>query len=82
MIVSVAPNPATTWTTINYTLPDEGKKAFLTLTNPIGVNVLSIELEGAQGNKILDLRNLAAGVYVYTVRCEQFTGKGKLVITQ
>jgi hypothetical protein len=80
--VSVGPNPATTWTTVNYTLPDNGTKALLTLTNSIGVNVLSMELEGAQGNKVLDLRNFAAGVYVYTVRYEQYTEIGKLVITK
>lgn len=80
--VSVAPNPAMTWTTVNYTLPEKGKKALLTLTNTLGVNVLSVELEGTQGNKVLDLRSLAAGVYVYTIRCEQYTEIGKLVITK
>jgi hypothetical protein len=80
--VSVAPNPATTWTTVNYILPKHGTKALLTLTNALGVNVLSVELEGTQGNKVLDLRNLAAGVYVYTIRYEQFTEIGKLVITR
>ena len=78
--VSVAPNPATTWTTVNYSLPKQGTKALLTLTNVLGVNVLSVELEGAQGSKVLDLRGLAAGVYVYTIRYEQFTEIGKLVI--
>ncbi len=82
MNVSVGPNPATTWTTVNYTLPEEGKKALLTLTNSIGVNVLSMELEGVQGNKVLDLRGFAAGVYVYTIRYEQYTEMGKLVITK
>ena len=82
MNVSVGPNPATTWTTVNYTLPDNGTKALLTLTNSMGVNVLTMELEGAQGNKVLDLRGFAAGVYVYTVRYEQYTEIGKLVITK
>ena len=80
MNVSVGPNPATTWTTVNYTLPDNGTKAMLTLTNSIGVNVLTMELEGAQGNKVLDLRGFASGVYVYTVRYEQYNEIGKLVI--
>lgn len=80
--VSVAPNPATTWTTVNYALPKQGTKTLLTLTNVLGVNVLSMELEGTQGNKVLDLRNLAAGVYVYTIRYEQITEIGKLVITR
>ena len=78
--VSVAPNPATTWTTVNYALPKQGTKALFTLTNALGINVLSVELEGAQGSKVLDLRGLAAGVYVYTIRYEQFTEIGKLVI--
>ena len=82
LAVSVAPNPATTWTTVNYTLPDNGKKALLTLTNALGINVLSMQLEGNQGNKVLDLRNLAAGVYVFTLRYEQCTEIGKLVITK
>ena len=80
--VNVAPNPATTWTTVNYILPDTGKKALLTLTNTLGVRVLSLELDGLQGNKVLDLRGFAAGVYVYAIRYEQFTEIGKLVISK
>lgn len=80
--VSVAPNPATTWTTIDYTLPAKAPKAILTLTNAVGVNVLSKELEGVQNSKVLDLRGLAAGVYIYTIRCGQCVEKGKLVITK
>lgn len=80
--VSVAPNPATTWTTIDYTLPAKAPKAILTLTNAVGVNVLSKELEGVQNRKVLDLRGLAAGVYIYTIRCGQCVEKGKLVITK
>lgn len=80
--VSVAPNPATTWTTIDYTLPAKAPKAILTITNAVGVNVLSKELEGVQNSKVLDLRGLAAGVYIYTIRCGQCVEKGKLVITK
>lgn len=80
--VSVAPNPATTWTTIDYTLPAKVSKAILTITNAVGVNVLSKELEGVQNSKVLDLRGLAAGVYIYTIRCGQCVEKGKLVITK
>ncbi|MCR5660356.1 MAG: zinc-dependent metalloprotease [Bacteroidales bacterium] len=79
--VSVSPNPATTWTTVNYSLPDNGSKALLTLTNSLGVNVFSMELDGVQGNKVIDLRNLSAGVYIYTIRFEHYTETGKLIIT-
>ena len=80
--VTLSPNPATTWTTVNYNLPGNTTKAVLTLTNMLGVNVLTKELDGTQGNKVIDLRGLATGVYVYTIRYEQFTETGKLVITK
>lgn len=80
--VTQSPNPATTWTTVNYTLPGNTTKAVLTLTNMLGVNVLTKELEDVQGNKVIDLRGLATGVYVYTIQYEQFTETGKLVITK
>ena len=31
--------------------------------------VMSTELNGKQGQKVLDLRGLADGFYVYSVRC-------------
>ena len=80
--VNVSPNPATTWTTVEYTLPSIETKALLTLTNTLGVNTLSSELAGIQGSKVLDLRPLAAGVYVYTIQCGQYLETGKLVITK
>lgn len=80
--VTLSPNPATTWTTVNYTLPGNTTKAVLTLTNMLGVNVLTKELDGSQGNKVIDLSGFATGVYVYTIRYEQFTETGKLVITK
>lgn len=80
--VNVSPNPATTWTTVEYTLPSIEAKALLTLTNTLGVNTLSSELAGIQGSKVLDLRPLAAGVYVYTIQCGQYLETGKLVITK
>lgn len=80
--VSVRPNPATTWATVDYTLPVKAAKATLTVTNTMGVKVLSTELEGTQGNKVLDLRGLSAGVYGYTVRCGGNVKTGKLVVTK
>lgn len=80
--VNVTPNPAITWVTIDYTLPMKTAKATLTMTNTIGTNVLSTELEGIQGSKVLDLRGLAAGVYMYTIRCGQYVENGKLVIAK
>lgn len=79
---NVGPNPATTWTTVNYVLPGNGAKALLSLTNSLGVTVYSTELDGATGSKVIDLRGLAAGVYVYTIRYNQYVETGKLVISK
>lgn len=80
--VNVTPNPATTWVTVDYTLPVKAAKATLTITNTIGVNVLSTELEGTQGSMVLDLRGLTAGVYMYMIRCGEHVLVEKLVITK
>lgn len=81
-IVSVCPNPATTWTTVDYTLPVRMSQATITVTNTLGVTMISAELNGNQGQKVLDLRGLADGVYVYIVQCGESIHSGKLVVTK
>ena len=80
--VSVTPNPATTWTVVDYTLPNKVTKAMCTLTNALGVKVLDAELNGNKGQKVLDLRNLPDGVYIYSVSCEGYSQTGKIVIAK
>lgn len=82
MSVGVKPNPATTWTAVDFTLPGDAVKAIITITNTLGVTVFSSELNGHQGQKVIDLRNLSDGVYVYTVRCGDNLITGKLVVTK
>ena len=79
---SLTPNPANTWAAIDYTLPAGATKATLTLTNALGVAVMTAELNGSQGQKVLDLRQLASGVYGYALQCGKYTENGKLVITK
>ena len=79
---SISPNPANTWAAIDYTLPVGASKATLTLTNALGVAVMTAELNGNQGQKVLDLRPLADGVYGYAVRCGEHVLNGKIVITK
>lgn len=78
---NLTPNPATTWVAVDFTLPQGAAKATLTLTNTLGVAVMTAELSGNQGQKVLDLRPLAAGVYGYSVRCGEYVLNGKLVVT-
>ena len=79
---SISPNPASTWAAIDYTLPAGATKATLILTNTLGVAVMTAELNGNQGQKVLDLRPLAAGVYGYSVRCGEYVQNGKIVVTK
>lgn len=79
---NISPNPATTWTTVDYTLPANMSKATLAITNTLGVTVMSTELNGKQGQKVLDLRGLADGIYLYTIRCGEYVNTGKLVVTK
>lgn len=80
--INVSPNPATTWMAIDFTLPNKITKASFTLTNTLGVEVLNVELNGNQGQRVMDLRHLSDGVYVYTVSCAGLLYTGKLVITK
>lgn len=66
----------------DYTLPLGATKATLTFTNALGVAVMTAELNGSQGQKVLDLRPLAAGVYGYDVRCGEYVLNGKMVVTK
>ena len=80
--VNASPNPATTWVTVEYTLPADKSQAIITVTNTLGVTVMSTELNGKQGQKVLDLRGLADGFYLYTVQCGKHVYTGKLVVTK
>ena len=79
---SLTPNPATTWAAVDYTLPAGATKATLTISNALGVAVLTVDLNGNQGQKVLDMRCLAAGVYGYAVRCGEHVINGKMVVTK
>jgi len=82
MSINVNPNPATTWTVVDFILPANATKATINVTNALGIAVFSSELNGNQGQKVLDLRHLSDGVYVYTVQCGEYVQTGKLVITK
>ncbi len=80
--MNVHPNPATTWATIDYTLPDDNAVASLALFNAFGVRVKQMELSGNQGQKVLDLREFASGVYSITILCGEYYQTEKLVVTK
>jgi hypothetical protein len=80
--VNVSPNPATTWMAIDFTLPNKVTKASFSLINTFGIEVQNVELNGNQGQRVIDLSHLPDGVYVYVVSCTGLLYTGKLVITK
>lgn len=82
LTVEIAPIPATTWVTVAYTLPHEATKATLSIINSLGTTVMELELNGSQGVKRIDLRDMSNGVYSYIVRYGEHVKTGKLVVAR
>lgn len=75
------PNPASGFTTISLTLT-EAKDFDVTLYNTIGQALKTIKVKGQIGNNNvnLDLNNLNAGVYMYSISTEGSSITRKLVV--
>ena len=82
LFAKVNPNPATTWVSVDYELPNKTEDAFLVITNMLGVKVKIVELHGGHGQRVVDCRDMANGVYIYTLYCGPFQQSGKLIITK
>lgn len=80
--IAVSPNPANTWIAVDYTLPAGAAKAQMRIVNALGMTVATYDLQGKETQKVLDLRDLASGVYTYTVFCGKYSQNGKLVIVK
>ena len=80
--VNVSPNPASTWVAVDYTLPDGMEKARMRVFNAFGVTVAAYDLHGKETQKVLDLRDMAPGIYIYAVSCGNYSQNGKLVIVR
>jgi len=80
--VNLSPNPAANWISVEYKLPDGYSEASFVITNALGIKKASICLEGDQGCKVIDLTNMASGIYSCILRCGSFVKTKKLVITK
>ena len=80
--VDVSPNPASTWVVVDYSLPVGVTEAQMRIVNLHGVTVATYNLQGKESQKVLDLRDLPDGVYIYTVFCGKHTQTSKLVIVK
>lgn len=79
--ISLSPIPATTWVTIDYTLPEKTAKATLTIVNTMGVKMMDVEILGCKGSKVIDLRHITNGVY-YLIINGDVTKTKKFVIVK
>ena len=79
---SISPNPANSWCSLDYTLPGDCMNATIIITDIFGVKVYENILSGNQGNKVIDLRDIASGIYTCTIRCKDCQVTNKLVIAQ
>ena len=61
------PNPASSQTKINYTIPFTYEKATLILRNLIGTNVKEYVIDNPQGRIVLDLSDIKEGIYFYSL---------------
>ena len=78
-IIKIYPNPATTNVEVSYTLPEGMTNATLVMTNTLGVNVKTVQLDGNNGKTTLSLEELPSGIYFYTIRCGENVKTGKLI---
>ncbi len=76
------PNPANQWVSVHYTLPLNEKEALLTIMDAQGRQLRSITVTGTEGQKLIDLRDLDAGLYLYTLTTKSLTKSGKLIISR
>jgi len=82
LAVEIGPNPANQWASVHYTLPLNEKEALLTIMDAQGRQLRSITVTGTEGQKLIDLRDLDAGLYLYTITTKSLTKSGKLIISR
>ena len=63
LFLSIAPNPATTWSTFTYMLPQEAKDAYIEVSDAQGRSIEQFRIIMAQGQLVWDTRSKAPGVY-------------------
>ena len=80
LTAELRPNPANEWTTVYFTLPLTETQAVLTLTDAQGRQLETFTLQCKEGQKLIDVRNLNAGIYFYTLTAGTHSRSGKLMV--
>jgi hypothetical protein len=76
------PNPAKNSLTVNYSVESSFNEASIELFDVLGQKLISNELSSSKGQVKLDVSNLDAGVYFYSIRVDGQAIKTERVIVQ
>jgi hypothetical protein len=80
--ISVEPNPAKEWAVFKYSLPDNDAEGVIMISDASGKLITTIPINGKQGQKIWDTREIKSGMYFYTVHVSGFKKSGKIVVSK
>ncbi len=80
--VSVQPNPASNWISVDYSLPLNETTAELIITSTAGSIVKNLILQENIGQKVIDLSNIPSGTYSYNIKSLSFIKSGKIIVVK
>lgn len=80
--ISVEPNPANQWAVFKYSLPDNDAEGVIKISDASGNLITTLPIDGKQGQKIWDTREIKSGVYFYTLHVSGFRKSGKIVVSK
>lgn len=80
--IEARPNPASTWVGFIYTIPETSSNALLEIRDTGGKLVYQASLDNMRGQYIWDTRNIAPGLYHYTLSTSNGLKSGKVTIVK
>jgi hypothetical protein len=78
--ISVEPNPAHTFVTFNFELPDDNSSGQINVSDINGKVIWQIQVNGKRGQKVWNCSSEKAGVYNYNLMSSGLYKAGKVVI--
>ncbi len=78
--IAARPNPANTWVSFDYTIPEGSVNAALEIREAGGRLVHQAKLSDKQGQFIWDTRRIASGLYHYTLKTTMGAKSGRISI--
>lgn len=76
------PNPAESFVSFDYDIPNEVKQAELLITNLLGAVVYQGALQGLTGTERIDVSNLTEGIYFATLKLDNEIATSQKILVQ